>query len=217
MKLGIWQALRGRRRLSVVVMVMALSFLAVLFQPRSALAENPPSQPFELIFEAVGEKISAVQNGAGTYGRTEANVTIDVPGVSVRKAYLIWSGLGRDDNGILFGPAGGATSQRIMPGWTWNNDTYGKATWGCCSNELSAYAADITDLDIVQPGNNSYTVSDMSIESGGIEENWGYSLVVVYEDPTLETVNDVIVKLGNDGFHFRWSGTAWPQQRRAMC
>ena len=210
MKYGIWQALRRWSRLSVAGMMAVLILLALFSLPKSALAENPPSQPFDLVFEAVGEKVGAVQDGAGMFGRTEGNVTIDVPGVSIRKAYLIWSGLGRDNNGILFGAADGSTPQRIIPGWTWNNDTYGSRTWGCCGGELSAYAADITDLDIVQPGQNSYTVSDMSIEHAGVEENWGYSLVVVYEDPTLETVNDVIVKLGNDGFHFRWSGMLGP-------
>ena len=96
--------------------------------------------------------------------------------------------------------------QLITPSHTWNNASFGGSTWDCCGGELSVYAADITGMGIVQNGNHTYTLSDMELS----HENWGYSLLVVYEDPTIPTLNDIYIKLGNDGLHYRWGGALGP-------
>lgn len=178
------------------------------------LAADPPNQPFALIYTAENVKYRFYQDGLGMLGKTTGTLAgVNLNGTSIVKAYLIWAGLGRD-NQVQFQRVGD-TSQTIVADRTWNNDTYGSNTWNCCGNELSVYMADITATGIVAVGNNSYTISDMSIEhtarNGAVqEENWGFSLIVVYEDPTLINVRDIVIKLGNDGLFYRWSGLLGP-------
>ena len=105
---------------------------------------------------------------------------------------------------------------RITPDLIWNRDTFGgQPTWGCCGEELTVYATDITDLGIALTGNHTYTVSDMEIthtDNGEpVVENWGFSLLLVYEDPTLDRTRDIVIKLGNDGLFCRLDGVAWSQ------
>lgn len=181
---------------------------------RPGLAANPPNQPFDLIYSVQNVKYRIYQDGLGMLGKTTGTLNgVNLNGTAIVKAYLVWAGLGRD-NQIQFQRVGG-TPQTIVADRTWNNDTFGANTWNCCGNELSVYATDITDTGIVAVGNNSYTVSEMSIEhttsSGAVqEENWGFSLVVVYDDPTLVNERDIVIKLGNDGLFYRWSGLLGP-------
>ncbi|MEZ4673926.1 MAG: hypothetical protein R2932_06740 [Caldilineaceae bacterium] len=187
---------------------------ALFARNKPGLAANPPNQPFDLIYSATNVKYRFYQDGVGMLGRTTGTLTgVNVNGTSIVKAYLVWAGLGRD-NQIQFQRLGG-TPQTIVADRAWNNDTFGANTWDCCGNELSVYMTDITDTGIVVPGSSAYTVSEMSIEhttnSGAVqEENWGFSLIVIYEDPTLVNARDIVVKLGNDGFFYRWSGLLGP-------
>ncbi|MCB9160990.1 MAG: hypothetical protein H6644_14285 [Caldilineaceae bacterium] len=208
----------GLRRIHAWIGIGLLATVIALFATQTvALAADPPNQPFDLIYRVEDVKYRIYQDGVGMLGRTEGTLTdAPLPGTSIVKAYLVWAGLGRDNDGILFQRVGNGASVRVMPdaGMTWNKDTFGANTWGCCGNELTVYAADVTDLGIVQVGTNSYTVADMSIEHlrGGqpFEENWGFSLLVVYEDPTLDRSRDIIIKLGNDGLFAGWTGLIGP-------
>jgi len=178
------------------------------------LAANPPNQPFDLIYRAEGVKYRIYQDGLGMLNRTEGtmnNVTLD--GTRIVKAYLLWAGLGRD-NQVQFTRVG-SPMQTVDAEFTWNNDTSPANTWRCCGNELSVYAADITALNIVATGTNSYQIAEMQIEhqlaDGTMQaENWGFSLIVIYEDPTLASERDVIIKFGNDGLFYRWRGLLGP-------
>jgi archaellum component FlaG (FlaF/FlaG flagellin family) len=181
---------------------------------RPGLAADPPNQPFDLIYSATDVRYNFYNDGLGMLGRTTGTLNgVNLNGTAIVKAYLIWAGLGRDDQ-VQFQRVGGAP-QTIVPDRIWNNDTFGANTWDCCGNELSVYVADITDTGIVALGDNAYTISNMSIEhignSGAVqEENWGFSLVVVYADPTITTPRDFVIKLGNDGLFYGWSGLLGP-------
>ncbi|MCB9139652.1 MAG: hypothetical protein H6642_15025 [Caldilineaceae bacterium] len=186
--------------------------LGLLLRPE-LLAADPPNQPFDLIYQAENVKYSGLQVGAGTFEKTSETVyNVAVTGPVV-KAYLLWAGLGRDNNGVAFQRDGGE-AVAVAPDHAWNNDTFGASTWNCCGNELSVYVADITSLNIVTEGNYNYTLSDMDIQhtinGGTISENWGYSLLVIYEDETLATQRDIYIKLGNDGFYYGWGGLLGP-------
>ncbi len=201
-----------RSALSVGFALALLTGLAFFLGP-NLIAADPPNQPFDLIYEAKGVKYRGIQQGLGMLDQTEGTIFDVEVGGPVVKAYLIWAGLGRDDDGVAF-QRGTEAPVPVAPEYVWNNDTYGGNTWNCCGNELSVYAADITNLDVVAAGVNSYTVSGMSIEHMRndrlVEENWGYSLLVVFEDPSLPRPRDIFVKLGNDGLFFRWSGLLGP-------
>ena len=196
------------KRLRHLMALIGFLVLTISVLPHPALAADPPTQPLDLVYEIVGEKVNVQQNGAGVFGVTEADVVMDVPGTAIRKAYLIWAGLGQDDTVQL--ARDGGLPVNITADMVWNNNTVGFPTWGCCGGELSSYASDITNLGVVRNGSHTYTVSEMAVTAGDVVENWGYSLVVIYEDESIETVNDVIVKLGNDGFHFRWRDDIGP-------
>ncbi len=198
---------QGRKSLLPMIIFLILAGLGVAALAAPALAADPPNQPFDLVFSATDAKLDIVQLSLGTFELDGGTVsrTGGIPGVAIRKAYLVWAGLGQDNDGVMFRRDAEAPVL-ITPDRTWNNATFGANTWNCCGNELSVYATDITDMGIVQNGDHTYTLSDMELS----HENWGYSLLVVYEDPTIPTLNDVYIKLGNDGLHYRWRGMLGP-------
>ncbi|MEZ4610633.1 MAG: hypothetical protein R2838_10375 [Caldilineaceae bacterium] len=78
-----------------------------------ALAADPPNQPFDLIYRVEDVKYRIYQDGVGMLGRTEGTLTdAPLPGTSIVKAYLVWAGLGRDNDGILFQRVGNGASVR---------------------------------------------------------------------------------------------------------
>ena len=199
-----------QRPRAVLVWVAAIAAAgALLLWPQPARASDPPTQPLEPVLTLVNQRVGVAHEGIGTFDVTEGSFIMEIPGTQVRHAYLIWAGLGRDDDGILLARDGG-TPVRVTHDWVWNNTTFGGSTWNCCGFELSVYAADITGLDVAALGLHQYDVSDMAITGGSAPENWGVSLLVIYDDPTITQPRDVIVKLGNDGLHFRWGGALGP-------
>ncbi|MCB0045079.1 MAG: hypothetical protein KDD92_06610 [Caldilineaceae bacterium] len=204
---------RGRGLLALCL-TLFVGMLAL--SSSTARASDPPTQPFDLIYSATGVKYRMFQDGTGMLGRTEGALeNVSLQGTSIVRAYVLWAGLGRDNNGILVSRDAESPVRVTAPSeMTWNNDTFGESTWGCCGRELSVYAADITDLGIVTTGIHNYTVSDMVIthQQAGEpkEENWGYSLIVIYEDPTLPRTRDIFVKFGNDGLFANWDSIRGP-------
>ncbi len=181
----------------------------------AAMAADPPNQPFDLIYSAKDVKYRIYQDGVGMLNKTEGTLVAPAfNGPGIVKAYLVWAGLGRDADGVLM-RRDAQPDTRITPDIIWNRDTFGgQPTWGCCGEELTVYATDITDLGIASTGNHTYTVSDMAIthtDNGQqVVENWGFSLLLVYEDPTLDRTRDIIIKLGNDGLFADWTGLIGP-------
>ncbi|MCB9137837.1 MAG: hypothetical protein H6642_05765 [Caldilineaceae bacterium] len=202
--------------LAVLTTLLLLIGSVIAFNAGSvAEAADPPNQPFDLVYSVTDVKYRIYQDGVGMLYQTQG--TLDVPNLDspgVVKAYLVWAGLGRDDDGVLLRRDNEADT-RIVPEMVWNRETFGgQATWGCCGEELTSYAADITDLNIVLTGNHNYTVSDMAVshqkDGRTVTENWGYSLIIIYEDPTLVQTRDVYVKLGNDALFAGWDGLLGP-------
>lgn len=197
-------------------LALLLAIITIVLLPGKAVAADPPSQPFDLIYRTdKPEYFSTSVEGIGMSGATEKTLSgVYLGDTGIVKAYLVWAGLGTDPNGVLFArdseiPIAIATS----PDRTWNNTNNNptdQITWNCCGEELSVYAADITELGVVITGTHDYTISGMSIEHGGKQENWGFSLLVVYEDPTLVKKRSIVIKLGNDGFFFRWPDLVGP-------
>jgi hypothetical protein len=195
----------------LVAWTVLLLALTISFAPSgsavAAVDADPPDQPFDLILTTPAPGFyEAYLDGLGMKGRSTATLdNVDLGATGVESALLLWAGLGRDEDGVLFQRDDG-TPVRITADYVYNNDNSPNPTWGCCGGELSVYVADITALDLVTPGVHAYTISDLAITraDNGQEENWGFSLIAVYEDPTVENPRQVVLKLGNDGLHFRW-------------
>ena len=206
-----------RRHLWSAILLAILICLTGFFVGGSsaAVAADPPNQPFDLIYSVKDVKYRIYQDGVGMLNKTEG--TLIAPafnGPGIVKAYLVWAGLGRDADGVLM-RRDAEPDVRITPGLIWNRDTFGgQPTWGCCGEELTVYATDITDLGIALTGNHTYTVSDMEIthtvNGEPVVENWGFSLLLVYDDPTLDRTRDIVIKLGNDGLFSDWTGLLGP-------
>ncbi len=202
------KGLYGRAvRCTALAFILAAAISLMLPTWAAAADDAEPDQPFDLILTTpTAGKYQGYVDGLGMKGATTATLNdVNLGDTGIESALLVWAGLGRDNDGVLFQRDDG-TPVRITPDYTWNNDNSPSPTWGCCGGELSVYAADITGLDIVETGVHSYTISDMAIlrSDTNQEENWGFSLLAVYEDPTLDSLRRIVVKLGNDGLHFRW-------------
>ena len=207
----------GQLRLPITIAIL-LGVFALAQSVSPAFAADPPNQPFDLIYSAENVRYRIDHFGIGMLDTTTGNLTVPanvVDGTDIIKAYLIWAGLGQDNDGVLLQRVGVGSPQRIQADRVWNNSTYGGQTWGCCGNELSVYSADITATDIITHGPTAsiYTVSDMDIQhvSGGrvVSENWGVSLLIIFESDYVNP-RDVFVKLGNDGLFADWTGLNGP-------
>ncbi len=206
---------RTHRSFCLAGLALLLAAVTIVLAPGRATAADPPNQPFDLIYRtSTPQKYATYLDGLGMSGKTAETLTnVDLGDTGIVAAYLVWAGLGTDPDGVSFArdletpvPIG------LSPALIWNNtnnNPTNQNTWNCCGNELSVYAADLTGLGIVTTGTHNYTISGMSIEHGE-EENWGFSLLVVYEDPSLTTARNIVIKLGNDGFFFRWTDLVGP-------
>lgn len=216
-----------RRALVLTTLTLMLMASAGLLFPDRAAAADPPVQPFKRIYsttvDAGGpQRYSVLVDGIGMFeedlpepGRCGPGcgelTDVTIPGTSIVRAYLVWAGLGRDNDGVSLerlGSGQGAQDVTASDEFTWNNefnpplDGSGR-TWGCCGNELSVYAADVSDK-IVVGGPHTYRITGMQITHGATRENWGISLIVVYANPSLPTPREITIKLGNDGFFYNW-------------
>ena len=112
-----------------VLLAIGLALATMAIGPDSATATDPPSQPFDLIFSAENVRYRVDHFGVGTLDSTTGDLVVPaniLNGTALVKAYLIWAGLGQDDNGVLFERMGGAPAQRVEADWVWNNNTHYK-------------------------------------------------------------------------------------------
>lgn len=118
------------------------------------------------------------QGGASLVGVGSAYLTVTVPkGAAVRQAFLYWAGRSTasaaGDDTISLG--GVAVAGQLIGGPTWFYEHN-----GCYY--LSAYRADITDLELVGPGTNTLCVSQFDFMDQPSDENGGASVVVIFDD-----------------------------------
>lgn len=212
--------------------------LAWLLFPERAVAADPPVQPFKLIYSTAVDEggpqryrvfvdgIGMLEEDSQEPGRCGPGcgelIAVEIPGTSIVRAYLVWAGLGRDDDGVLFERIDSGEGPQRIPvsdDLTWNNEFNppldgSGTTWGCCGGELTVYAAEIRD-QIAVGGPYTYRITDMQITHATTTENWGLGLIVVYEDPGLTALRNITIKLGNDGFFYNW-GPGGTQQASSL-
>ncbi len=123
-----------------------------------------------------------VEGGVGMVDVTTNTLAIDVPaGTTIKQALLYWSG------GTTGAPGDDAI---LIDGTEIKGDLIGGPvdffTVAGVHYYFSAYRADITDLNLVAVGANSFTISgfDFDNSGGSLDENNGVSIVVIYDDGT---------------------------------
>ena len=180
---------------------MALSVLALL------LAALAPAALADDTEEVLAPRFSA----DGHYGVVAAGVgmlrdgapgaraiQIDVPGTSVRAAYLYWSGYGTANSGdCLVELRRDADGESVQVSADPDTGTYGPAFW-FDGYYYWSHVGDVTSL--IRSGPGSYTVSDFGEM---LHRRNGAGLVVVYEDAGLP-LSRVELRDGLDRFHRGW-------------
>ncbi|MCP4427718.1 MAG: DUF3344 domain-containing protein [Chloroflexi bacterium] len=143
-----------------------------------------------------------VVGGVGMRDLTSNSVNLTVPGDSVVAAYLYWSGIGLDgaqtgDDAVTF-QVDADPPQAIVA-----DDTYGPSYWNNRNGQDRyhyVYVEDVTTL--VQTGMHQYTLSDYAMPADGM--NYGFGLLVVYNNPALTEVSIQILD-GLDSLFWRRS------------
>lgn len=130
---------------------------------------------------AIADGTGFAEGGVGMVGVDVNTLNIDVPmDVAIMQVLVYWAGATTgapgDDNISLDGnPIGG---ELIADPRVFFTGPLG-ATY-----TFSTYRADITAMELVQNGPNSFEVTDFDFDytGGGLDENNGVSIVVIYDD-----------------------------------
>ena len=145
-------------------------------------------------YGVVAGGVGMLRNGSPGPGAIEINV----PGSSVRAAYLYWSGYGTADaSDCVLELRRDADGKTIQVSSDPDNGTFGPAFW-FDGYAYWAHVGDVTSL--IQNGRGSYTVSDFGQL---LHRRNGAGLIVVYEDAGLPA-SRVEVRDGLDRFYRDW-------------
>jgi hypothetical protein len=165
----------------IVVFMIAALFVAGCSQddpmePNGSVTINDKDGTEFLGETTVANGSGFAEGGVGMTGVDEGILDIMVPaGSTVEQVLLYWVGgttaaLGDDEIEIDGTPVTG--------------DLIGGPTVFYGNYSFSAYRADITAMDLVAPGANSFTISGMDFDftGGPNDENDGVGMIVVYDD-----------------------------------
>ena len=120
------------------------------------------------------------EGGVGMVGASTGRLRVDVPAnAQVVQALLYWAG----------GSTSGSGDDEIsLAGTLVQGELIGGPVLFFGDYEFFAYRADITDLGMVVPGMNTFTVSDFNFTGTTLDENNGASILVIYDDGTDATI-----------------------------
>lgn len=176
--------------------IAMIALLAVLGACSSQEEILTPSSPSDLVYsgnkngtETLGVPSIPIsggsgfaEGGVGMVGVETAMLDIDVPvGATVNQTLVYWAGgtTGADgDNEIL---VDGVAVEGVLIGGPINFFSVNGVQY-----YFSAYRADITGMNLVVAGPNSFEISEFDFDNTGgtLDENNGVSIVVIYDDGT---------------------------------
>ena len=131
---------------------------------------------------AIADGSGFVEGGVGMVGVPSGTLTIDVPmGATVNQALLYWSGGATSPTGDDTIIVDGTEIQGELIGGPVNFFSISGVFY-----YFNSYRADITDMNLVSAGANSFTISgfDFTSASDALDENNGASILVIYDDGT---------------------------------
>jgi len=134
---------------------------------------GPPSIP-------IASGTGFAEGGVGMVGVDSGQLTIEVPaGSQVAQALLYWAG------GATIGVGDDEIS---LDGTLIQGELIGGPVEFFGDYEFFAYRADITDLELVDAGTNTFTVADFDFTGESLDENNGASILVIYDDGTSAAI-----------------------------
>ena len=134
---------------------------------------GPPSIP-------IASGTGFAEGGVGMVGVDSGQLTIEVPaGSQVAQALLYWAG------GATIGVGDDEIS---LDGTLIQGELIGGPVAFFGDYEFFAYRADITDLELVDAGTNTFTVADFDFTGAPLDENNGASILVIYDDGTSAAI-----------------------------
>ncbi|MBK8986972.1 MAG: hypothetical protein IPM39_12995 [Chloroflexi bacterium] len=189
---NVWGKLK---RYSPLAMAALLVLLLSLTTSRASAQAGIDGPLLERL--TVTGQYGTVVGGAGLVATGINSLTMTVPGTRIEAAYLYWAGTGVDevgDNEITFQVNANAPQSLTA------DHIYGPSFWYLNPFYHHVFVRDITSL--AQLGTHTYTMSDYTV-SGPIDSAlaYGFGIVVVYEDPTLNT-RTIVLKDGLDSVWF---------------
>ena len=183
---------QGRFRIHASFTLMTLIVLLLGLSVSQASAANFPDEDGPLRNRAtLTGKYGMIAGGAGLEDTGINTLALNVPGSSIAAAYLYWAGTTNDDAGdntVNFQVDGG-TAQSLTA-----DDVYGPSLWYYSFGTGDTYYHHVYVRDVTalaQLGAHTYTLSGYTV-SGGSGLAYGFGMVVVYEDQTL---NDSTITL----------------------
>ncbi len=171
-------------------------------EPAATGAEKDGSETLGTPSIAISAGSGFVEGGVGMIDVPSGQIDLEVPaGVAIEQVLLYWAG----------GTTGAPGDDTIeIDGTSVQGTLIGGPIFffkvSGVSYEFSAYRADITDLNLVQSGANSLTVSgfDFDTSAGTLDENNGCSVVVITDN---NQASDLILKDGLDMAYFGFEPT----------
>jgi len=126
------------------------------------------------------------QGGVGMVGKDEGTLNINVPDGAINQVLLYWAG----------GTTGATGDDMVKID---GNDVTGELIGGSTeffqasgvSYFFWAYRADITAMDLVSTGDNTFTISEFDFDytGGSLDENNGIGMMVIYDDGTTAQIS----------------------------
>lgn len=129
---------------------------------------------------AIASGTGFAEGGVGMVGVDTGELTIEVPaGSQVAQALLYWAGGSTSEVG---------DNEISLDGAMIQGELIGGPVEFFGDYEFYAYRADITDLELVDAGMNTFTVADFDFTGAPLDENNGASILVIYDDGTSATI-----------------------------
>jgi hypothetical protein len=158
-----------------------------LFVGAISWADGTETLGVPLIPIASGTGIRAVGIGLDDSGSQPGDITVQVPdGASVEQVILYWGGNNQNTSELA------ATDTIQVAGFDVTGDFIGGNTQYSSNEVTVSYRADITELNIVNEGVNTFSVDGLDFS----EENYGGGVIVIFDDGSPRSQIDV--RDGND-------------------
>ena len=192
------------RRISLLAALLMLAAVPSAYADGTETLGNP-----SVAINASATRVLAGGVGMSGFVNAPNSFSVNVPaGATVRQVLLYWSGHFSTDNFIGSPDDTVSVNGNSVTGTAIGGPAFFFQAFGSLENFIT-YRSDITALNLVAPGSNSLTISNMAFSSVfGAAANDGAGVLVLYSDPADPAGSSVAVR---DGLDLAFSGFPAPR------